>query len=294
MTGTNGKTSVAGFTRQIWTALGLPAAALGTLGLIWPGGHRPGNLTTPDPVQLHAVLADMSAAGVDHLVLEASSHGLDQRRLDGVRLRAAAFTNLSRDHFDYHESFAAYFAAKRRLFSELLPPEGLAVLNADRPEYASLAEVCRDRGIAVLDYGRRAARLRLRAQTPDRDGQGIDFSLDGRDLHVRLALVGDFQAANALAALGLVLACGADPEAAVGALGQLRGVRGRLERFRAIPMGRRSSSTTLTRRMPSGRRSRRCARTPPAASSSSSGAAAIGIPGSAPRWDGLPRHARTA
>jgi UDP-N-acetylmuramoyl-L-alanyl-D-glutamate--2,6-diaminopimelate ligase len=230
VTGTNGKTSVAGFTRQIWAALGVPAAALGTLGLIWPGKHRPGNLTTPDPVELHAVLADMSAAGVDHLVLEASSHGLDQRRLDGVRLRAAAFTNLSRDHFDYHESFAAYFAAKRRLFSELLPPEGLAVLNADQPEYASLAEVCRDRGIAVLDYGRRGTRLRLLAQTPDRDGQTVDLSLDGRDARVRLGLVGGFQASNALAALGLALACGADPEAALGALERLHGVRGRLER----------------------------------------------------------------
>jgi UDP-N-acetylmuramoyl-L-alanyl-D-glutamate--2,6-diaminopimelate ligase len=151
VTGTNGKTSVAGFTRQIWSGLGIAAASLGTLGLEAPERRQPGNLTTPDPVRLHALLAEVAAAGVDHLALEASSHGLDQHRLDGVHLRAAAFTNLSRDHFDYHESFADYLAAKRRLFSEVLPPEGVAVLNADQPEYAALAEVCRGRGIAVLD-----------------------------------------------------------------------------------------------------------------------------------------------
>ena len=237
VTGTNGKTSVAGFTRQIWTALGLQAGSLGTLGLEAPGVRRPGNLTTPDPVQLHALLAEVAAAGIDHLALEASSHGLDQHRLDGVRLVAAAFTNLSRDHFDYHGSFAEYLAAKRRLFSELLPPEGTAVLNADQPEYASLAEVCRGRGIGVLDYGRRGERLGLRTQAPDAEGQEIQFSLDDRSYRVRLGLVGAFQAANVLAALGLVVACGADREAAVGTLPGLRGVRGRLERIPGHPAG---------------------------------------------------------
>jgi UDP-N-acetylmuramoyl-L-alanyl-D-glutamate--2,6-diaminopimelate ligase len=237
VTGTNGKTSVAGFTRQIWTALGFQAGSLGTLGLEAPGVQRPGNLTTPDPVRLHALLAEVAAAGIDHLALEASSHGLDQHRLDGVRLRAAAFTNLSRDHFDYHRSFAEYLAAKRRLFSELLPPEGVAVLNADQPEYASLADVCRDRGIGVLDFGRRADRLQLRAQVPDAEGQEIHVALDGREHRVRLGLVGGFQAANVLAALGLVVACGADPEAAIGTLAGLRGVRGRLERIAGHPAG---------------------------------------------------------
>ena len=237
VTGTNGKTSVAGFTRQIWTGLGLAAGALGTLGLDAAGVQRSGNLTTPDPVQLHALLAELAGAGIDHLVLEASSHGLDQHRLDGVGLSAAAFTNLSRDHFDYHGSFAEYLAAKRRLFSELLPPEGIAVLNADQPEYAPLAEVCRGRGIVVLDYGRRAERLRLQLQVPDPDGQEIRFALDGREHEVRLSLVGRFQAANALAALGLVVACGADPAAAIGALAGLRGVRGRLERILGHPRG---------------------------------------------------------
>ena len=235
VTGTNGKTSVAGFTRQIWTGLGLAAGALGTLGLDAAGMQRSGNLTTPDPVQLHALLAELAGAGIDHLVLEASSHGLDQHRLDGVGLSAAAFTNLSRDHFDYHGSFAEYLAAKRRLFSELLPPEGIAVLNADQPEYASLAEVCRGRGIRVLDYGRQAARVQLRAQVPDSEGQEIHFALDGRGQRVRLGLVGRFQAANVLAALGLVLACGADPAAASGTLAGVAGVRGRLERVGGHP-----------------------------------------------------------
>jgi UDP-N-acetylmuramoyl-L-alanyl-D-glutamate--2,6-diaminopimelate ligase len=237
VTGTNGKTSVAGFTRQIWTSLGIVAGSLGTLGLEARGLQQPGNLTTPDPVRLHALLAEVAAAGVDHLAMEASSHGLDQHRLDGVRLSAAAFTNLSRDHFDYHESFAEYLAAKRRLFSELLPPEGIAVLNADQPEYAPLAELCRGRGIGVLDYGRRAGRLRLDARVPDDLGQDLRFTLDGRAHRVRLDLVGDFQAMNVLAALGLVVACGADPAAAIRALEGLRGVRGRLERIAGHPKG---------------------------------------------------------
>jgi UDP-N-acetylmuramoyl-L-alanyl-D-glutamate--2,6-diaminopimelate ligase len=237
VTGTNGKTSVAGFTRQIWTGLGLAAGSLGTLGLDAPDLQKPSNLTTPDPVRLHALLAEVAAAGIDHLALEASSHGLDQHRLDGVRLVAAAFTNLSRDHFDYHASFADYLAAKRRLFSELLPPEGTAVLNADQPEYASLAAVCRGRGIDVLDYGRQAARLRLDARTPDAEGQAIRLTLDGRPYRARLDLVGGFQAANVLAALGLAVACGADPAAAVATLPGLRGVRGRLERISGHPAG---------------------------------------------------------
>jgi UDP-N-acetylmuramoyl-L-alanyl-D-glutamate--2,6-diaminopimelate ligase len=237
VTGTNGKTSVAGFTQQIWSGLGLAAGSLGTLGLDAEGVSRSSNLTTPDPVQLHALLAEVAAAGVEHFVLEASSHGLDQHRLDGVRLQAAAFTNLSRDHFDYHGSFAEYLAAKRRLFSELLPPEGVAVLNADQPEYAPLAEACRGRGIGVLDYGWRAERLRLRAQVPDREGQEIEFALDGRVHRLRLGLVGGFQATNVLAALGLVVACGADAAAAIGALATLRGVRGRLEQVPGHPKG---------------------------------------------------------
>ena len=237
VTGTNGKTSVASFTRQLWARLGHPAAALGTLGLETTEGRRDTGLTTLDPVRLHALLAEIAGAGVEHLVLEASSHGLDQHRLDGLRLRAAAFTNLSRDHFDYHGSFADYLAAKRRLFSELLPPGGIAVLNADQPDYEALAAVCRAREIAVLDYGRSADRLRLLEQTPRVDGQSLAFALDGQEHRVTSGLVGGFQAWNLLAALGLVIVCGGNARAAIAALDGLTGAPGRLERVGTHPTG---------------------------------------------------------
>jgi UDP-N-acetylmuramoyl-L-alanyl-D-glutamate--2,6-diaminopimelate ligase len=237
VTGTNGKTSVVGFTRQLWTALGHPAASLGTLGLAGPAGLGAPGLTTPDPVALHRLLAELAAGGVDHLALEASSHGLDQHRLDGVRIQAAAFTNLSRDHFDYHGDLAHYLAAKQRLFGELLVPEGTAVLNADQPQFEQLAGACRARGIAVLDYGRAAKRLRLVAQVPRDDGQVLTVDLDGRREPIETSLVGGFQAANLLAALGLGLATGAEPAAALACLGGLRGARGRLEQVGTHPSG---------------------------------------------------------
>jgi UDP-N-acetylmuramoyl-L-alanyl-D-glutamate--2,6-diaminopimelate ligase len=237
VTGTNGKTSVASFTRQLWAAQGLQAASLGTLGLEAPGGRREGSLTTPDPVALHALLAEFADEGTDHLVLEASSHGLDQHRLDGVTLCAAAFTNLSRDHFDYHGSAEAYLAAKRRLFAELLPKGGIAVLNADQPEYDDLAGLCRGRGIEVLDFGRRARRLRLLEQAPRSGAQRLTVALDGRAHGFQSALAGDFQASNLLAALGLVLATGGDPERTLRALEGVRGAPGRLQRIGTHPSG---------------------------------------------------------
>jgi UDP-N-acetylmuramoyl-L-alanyl-D-glutamate--2,6-diaminopimelate ligase len=237
VTGTSGKTSIAYFAMQLWTALGDPAASLGTLGLIAPGGRAAPGLTTPDPIRLHALLAELATSGVEHLALEASSHGLDQRRLDGVNLVAAAFTNLSRDHFDYHGSFEPYLAAKRRLFSELLPPGGTAVLNADQPEFEPLAVLCRTRGIDVLDYGEAAARLRLIEHLPQIDGHIISFAVDGRQHTIQSPLVGAFQAGNLLAALGLVLATGADPDAAAGLLGRLEGAPGRMQRVGRHPSG---------------------------------------------------------
>jgi UDP-N-acetylmuramoyl-L-alanyl-D-glutamate--2,6-diaminopimelate ligase len=237
VTGTNGKTSVVSFARQMWQALGTTAATLGTLGLDGPERHQVTGLTTPDPIQLHAVLAALADAGVDHLALEASSHGLAQYRLDGVRLSAAAFTNLSRDHFDYHGSVADYLAAKRRLFSELLPSEGTAVLNADQPQFEPLAEVCRARGITVLDYGRQAHRLRLTALEPRAVGLGLSFAIDGREHRVETALSGGFQASNLLAALGLLIASDVDAEAAVSVMARLEGAPGRLERVAVHPSG---------------------------------------------------------
>ena len=229
VTGTNGKTSTAVFTRQLWRACGSTAASLGTLGVQAPGLDRPGLLTTPDPVALHAVLAELADAGITHLAMEASSHGLDQRRLDGVRLKAAAFTNLTRDHYDYHGSPEAYLAAKRRLFRELLPRGTVAVLNADVPEFATLAADARARGVDVIDYGRAASGLRIVEQKLDAGGQLLAYRRAGRELTVRLALVGAFQAWNALAALGLVIATGGDADVAGGALSLLEGAPGRMK-----------------------------------------------------------------
>ena len=154
VTGTSGKTSVADFTRQIFTALGHKAASLGTIGLIGPGQSRYGSLTSPDPVTLHKDLAGLAREGITHLALEASSHGLDQHRLDGLRLKAAAFTNLGHDHLDYHPSVEAYLAAKLRLFSEVLPPDGIAVVNADAEHAGAVIATAREAGRSVLKIGR--------------------------------------------------------------------------------------------------------------------------------------------
>ncbi len=231
VTGTNGKTSVVHFTREIWTALGFAAASLGTLGLLAPNGRRPGSLTTPDPVALHKDLAALSEAGVEHLAIEASSHGLDQFRLDGLSLAAAAFTNLSRDHLDYHGDMARYRAAKERLFEVLLNPSGTAVLNADSGEFARLSSLCREHGHPVLAYGRAGtADLRLLAAEPRPEGQSLTLDILGERRTVVLPLFGDFQALNALAALGLAIAAGASAPAAAAALARLGGVPGRMQR----------------------------------------------------------------
>ena len=230
VTGTNGKTSVVHFTREIWTWLGHPAASLGTLGLVTPAGRWPGSLTTPDPVALHETLAGLAAEGIEHVALEASSHGLEQFRLDGLAFAAAAFTNLSRDHLDYHRDMGAYRAAKERLFGALLAADGTAVLNADSAEFPHLAALCCGRGTRVLSYGTvPGAQLRLVAREALADGQGLSLDLGGERREVLLPLIGDFQAMNALAALGLALATGASPAAASEALASLTGVPGRVE-----------------------------------------------------------------
>jgi len=231
VTGTNGKTSVASFVRQIWRALGHPAAALGTLGLDAPGFAGKAGLTTPDPVQLQALLAELSEAGIDHLALEASSHGLDQHRLDGVELKAAAFTNLSRDHFDYHGGEKAYFQAKARLFQDLLPKGATAVLNADIPEFPRLKAIAEKRGQKVLTFGERADAITLIDRQPDAEGQTLTLSIEGHHYQCRTGLVGDFQAQNLLAALALVLATSDQgPERVAPLLSDVKGAPGRLQR----------------------------------------------------------------
>ncbi|MCB2126355.1 MAG: UDP-N-acetylmuramoyl-L-alanyl-D-glutamate--2,6-diaminopimelate ligase [Rhodobacteraceae bacterium] len=229
VTGTSGKTSVATFTRQIWQALDHRAANLGTMGVLGdftaPLAH-----TTPEPITLHRVLRDMAEAGVTHAAMEASSHGLDQGRLDGVRLKAAAFTNFSQDHLDYHASFDEYFAAKAGLFSRVLPEEGTAVINIDDPRGREVLTIARSRGQRIMTVGHDpAADLRIAAQRFDATGQDLRFTQGGRPHLVRLALIGGFQAENVLAAAGLAMAAGDAPEAVIAALPGLTTVRGRME-----------------------------------------------------------------
>ena len=230
VTGTNGKTSVAGFLRRIWEIAGLPAASLGTLGVQPTGLGATCSLTTPDPVSLHETCAQLADAGVTHLVVEASSHGLSQYRLDGLSIHAAAFTNLSRDHFDYHGDRENYFYAKARLFSELLRPGGHAVLNADIAEFDQLARICRQRGVAVIDYGRDAQDLVLLELTADAEGIAMEFACRGERQSCTLPLFGPFQAHNLLAALGLALASGVSAEIATATLTGLDGIPGRMQR----------------------------------------------------------------
>lgn len=241
VTGTNGKSSVAGFVRQLWARIGLKAASLGTLGLEAPGRAGGPSLTTPDPVSLHRMLSEMKTSGVEHVAIEASSHGLHQCRLDGVRLKAAAFTNLTRDHLDYHDTVDDYLAAKARLFDTVLPEGGTAVLNADVPEFDALAALCKRRRIPVLAYGRggsdRRPALRVVGRKHTPQGQRLTIAVEGRVYVVDTPLVGDFQAANILCALGLAIASGIDAAKAVEAIPQLKGVRGRLERVATMPSG---------------------------------------------------------
>lgn len=208
VTGTNGKSTVVHLAAQIWRHTGCPAASLGTLGIDAGAWQEGGALTTPDPIELHHQLDRLAAAGIDHVALEASSHGLEQRRLDGCELAAGAFTNLSRDHLDYHADEQAYLRAKCRLFNSVLTSGRIAVLPADQAAFEVLAPICRERKIEIMDYGRRAGRIRLAGQAMEPDGQRLDLVIDGQRHTVLLRLAGDFQADNLMAALGLVLATG--------------------------------------------------------------------------------------
>jgi UDP-N-acetylmuramoyl-L-alanyl-D-glutamate--2,6-diaminopimelate ligase len=229
VTGTSGKTSVAAFTRQIWTALGHRAASIGTIGLVSPRGETYGSLTTPDPVALHRALDALAADGVTHLAIEASSHGLDQYRLDGLRIAAAAFTNITRDHLDYHPSFAAYLAAKLRLFEALLAPGAAAIVDVDHDHAETVMTAARARGLLIISVGRSGTGIRLVECVIDGFAQRLRLQHGGRDFRVRLPLVGEFQVENALVAAGLAIATGGDPAAVFPALEHLTGPKGRLE-----------------------------------------------------------------
>ncbi|MEO0678428.1 MAG: UDP-N-acetylmuramoyl-L-alanyl-D-glutamate--2,6-diaminopimelate ligase, partial [Pseudomonadota bacterium] len=229
VTGTNGKTSVASFTRQLWQVMGLAAVNLGTTGV--EGAYQaPLGHTTPEPITLHRALADAAAHGITHGAMEASSHGLEQRRLDGVVLKAAGFTNFTQDHLDYHGTFEAYFDAKARLFRDVLPDDGTAVINVDDARGADMVAIARDRGQNVMTVGHyTAADLRLTAQRFDATGQDIRLTYGAAAFTARLDLIGGFQAENVLVAAGLCIASGASPREVFSALSHLKTVRGRME-----------------------------------------------------------------
>ena len=229
VTGTSGKTSVADFTRQIFALLGRSAASLGTIGVVKPDGAIYGSLTTPDPVTLHATLAGLAAEGITHLAFEASSHGLDQHRIDGVELTAAAFTNLGRDHMDYHATVDDYLAAKLRLFTELLQPGQTAVINSDGAYADRVADVARKRGLRVMTVGRGGEALRLEAVQRDGFRQLLKVGVGSATHTVTLPLVGAYQVENALVAAGLAIAAGEHAGETLLALAKLKGVPGRLE-----------------------------------------------------------------
>jgi UDP-N-acetylmuramoyl-L-alanyl-D-glutamate--2,6-diaminopimelate ligase len=229
VTGTSGKTSVAAFTRQIWEAAGYAAASIGTIGVVSPKGETYGSLTTPDPVALHRMLDQLAGEGVTHLAMEASSHGLDQHRLDGVRVAAGAFTNLSRDHLDYHPDLDSYLRAKLRLFEDLIVPGGGAVISADHAEAGRVIAAASKRGLRVFTVGRDGDDIRIEKSRIDGYAQKLTLQFDRRRYELHLPLVGEFQIENALVAAGLAIVTGTPPDAVFAALEDLEGAKGRLE-----------------------------------------------------------------
>jgi UDP-N-acetylmuramoyl-L-alanyl-D-glutamate--2,6-diaminopimelate ligase len=234
VTGTSGKTSVAAFTRQIWLRLGHASASIGTIGLVSPKHTIYGSLTTPDPIALHRQLDEIATEGVTHLAFEASSHGLDQYRLDGVRIAAGGFTNLSRDHMDYHPDVAHYLAAKLRLFRDLVAPDGTAVISADHDCSQAVIDTARARKLRILAVGRnghgRGEGIRLVEAEIDGFAQKLTLEHRGERQAVRLPLVGEFQIENALVSAGLAIGTGSEADLVFEALEHLEGAKGRLER----------------------------------------------------------------
>lgn len=241
VTGTDGKTSTADFARQFFTLTGHAAASMGTLGLISPNAAMddafPKNNTSPEPVLLHRTLLDLAARNVQHVAIEASSHGLEQLRLDGVRLTAAAFTNLTRDHLDYHGTVEAYMAAKLRLFSHVLASKGTAVVHASDAHAAEVIAAATARGIRVWTYGKAGKELRTVSVQPTAEGLKAELELFGKKHDLTIPLYGAFQLENILAAIGLAAACGIDTEVLVSHITALKGVKGRLERIVTLPNG---------------------------------------------------------
>jgi UDP-N-acetylmuramoyl-L-alanyl-D-glutamate--2,6-diaminopimelate ligase len=230
VTGTNGKTSTVELTRQLWRMAGHHAASIGTLGVTTADETVTTGLTTPDVVTFLSNMAGLAREGVTHAAFEASSHGLDQYRTEGLPVRAAGFTNLSRDHLDYHGDMAAYLTAKLRLFSEVVDADGTAVVWQDDEASDRVIDLAHARGLKLIGVGTRGATIKLVDRRPGQLGQTLTLCIDGRELKVALPLIGAYQAANALMAAGLVVATGGDLEQTLANLARLQGVRGRLER----------------------------------------------------------------
>jgi UDP-N-acetylmuramoyl-L-alanyl-D-glutamate--2,6-diaminopimelate ligase len=229
VTGTSGKSSVVEFTRQIFQACGHQAASLGTLGVITDHKHHKDTLTTPDPLFFHKTLQELCESGVTHVAFEASSHGLDQYRLDGVFLKAAAFTNLGRDHFDYHGTRENYLAAKMRLFQDILPGDGVVIVNSDSLYSGRVEEIAEERALRCIRVGREGTDIRLMSNQPEAYSQRIGLHYKEKTVLLTIPLVGEFQVSNALVAAGLALACGESADTVFESLETLKGVPGRLE-----------------------------------------------------------------
>ena len=230
VTGTNGKTSTVEMVRQLWRMAGHHAASIGTLGVTTAGEMVSTGLTTPDVVTFLSNVAGLAREGVTHLAFEASSHGLSQYRTEGLPVRAAAFTNLSRDHLDYHKDMADYFTAKLRLFADVLDPGGTAVVWADDPHSERVIDIARMRGNRIITVGEHGDTIRLVSRAPTLLDQKLEIAFGGETYRVGLPLIGGYQAANALIAAGLVIATGGDPAQTFANLARLQPVRGRLER----------------------------------------------------------------
>ena len=229
VTGTNGKTSIADFTRQLMKKLGYSAASIGTVGVVSDVAENAETLTTPDSVTLHRILRDLAVRGVDYVSLEASSIGIEQYRLDGLKIKAAGFTNFTQDHLDYHLTMENYLKAKEELFSRVMETDGTAVLNADIPEFAELAEICRRRGIKVMSYGRNGSDLKILSRVPHAEGQTLETEIEGRPYRLELPLIGEFQAMNVLCAVGMVIAMHGFSGKIIDSLPHLKGAPGRLD-----------------------------------------------------------------
>ena len=230
ITGTKGKSSIVAFLREIWTALGKPAASLGTVGVVGPKGETPLSHTTPDPVEIHHLLAELKHDGVEHLAIEASSHGLDQYRLDGVLVTGAGFTNITRDHMDYHATFEDYLKAKLRLFNEVVAEGGVAVVNSDAEHADAFMAAAKKRGLTLLTVGESGESLKLVSRQSRGDAQALVIAHGGYTYNVTLPLAGAFQASNALVAAGLAIGLGEDAQNVIPILSRLKGAPGRMEK----------------------------------------------------------------